>query len=107
MAFMPSSDACTLLVRMMQPSGVHGGIAADQHHREPGCYPVLALHPRDLTGDAGAKFGGNNFSIDDPGRHLNPFVDPFVDPSTRVASGRFSQRLAELCGIAVNRDLLE
>jgi hypothetical protein len=64
---------------------------------------VLALHPRDLVGDTAAKLGGNDFSIDDPGRHLNPFVDP----STRLAGGRLSQCLAELCGIAINRDLLE
>ena len=166
MAFMPSSEACTLLVRMMQPSGVqgdsaakppasrpalfgcspstslagsmalmmvsvcerfrqrqlhqnavHGGIAvelcdqrqqiglrdiggqlvlerghagglgllvlaadidlargivADQHHRKARRQLMLALDPRDLFGDAGAKLCGNDFSIDDAGRHLNP-----------------------------------
>ena len=49
-----------------------GGIVADQHHGEPRRQPMLALHPRHLIGDAGAKFGGNAFSIDDPRRHLNP-----------------------------------
>ena len=64
---------CLRLLVLAADVELAGGIAADQHHREPGCYPVLALHPRDLTGDAGAKLGGNDFSIDDPGRHLNPF----------------------------------
>jgi len=41
-------------------------------HRKPGREPVLPLHSRDLIGDAGAKLGGDAFSIDDAGRHLNP-----------------------------------
>src|SRR5438270_677083 len=46
MAFMPSSDACTLLVRMMQPSGVHGASAANPPANRPallGCSPSTSL----------------------------------------------------------------
>src|SRR3954467_5981000 len=38
---------------------------------------MLALDPRNLIGHASTKFGGNDFSIDDPRRHLNPFVGHF------------------------------
>jgi hypothetical protein len=30
---------------------------------------VVAADPRHFLGDTGAKFGGNDFSIDDPGGH--------------------------------------
>src|ERR1019366_4189262 len=33
---------------------------------------MLAPYPRHFAGDAGAKLGCNVFSIDDPGRHLDP-----------------------------------
>ncbi len=49
-----------------------GGIVADQHHREPRRQLMVALNARDLVGDAAAQFGGNDLSIDDAGRHLNP-----------------------------------
>jgi hypothetical protein len=47
-------------------------IAADQHHRKPRNYPVLTLYPRNLGSDPAAQFGGNEFSIDNSGRHLDP-----------------------------------
>ncbi len=46
------------------------GIVADQYHRKTRRQPALALHARNLSGDAGAKLGGNALSIDDPGRHF-------------------------------------
>jgi len=72
-----------------------GGVAADQHHREPGRDPVLALHPRNLIGNAGAKFSGNDFSIDDQGRHFNPSLrrSAFVTPR-RALRGRHRRRFA-------------
>src|SRR5207244_10157220 len=45
-AFMPSSEACTLLVRMMQPSGVQGDSAAKPPASRPalfGCRPSTSL----------------------------------------------------------------
>ena len=45
-AFMPSSEACTLLVRMMQPSGVQGDSAANPPASRPallGCSPSTSL----------------------------------------------------------------
>ena len=48
-------------------------IAADQHHRKPGCQAMLALHARDLLGNAGAKLRCNDLAVDDPGRHLGSF----------------------------------
>src|ERR1700693_1187845 len=72
-----------------------GGVTADQYHRKPGRKPVLPLHSRDLIGDAGAKLGGDAFSIDDAGRHLNPCPlalvlcpGPLPDPLTSPASPR-------------------
>ena len=49
-----------------------GGIVADQHHGQARRDLMLALDPRDLVGDAGAQLRGNDFSIDDACRHLNP-----------------------------------
>ena len=49
-----------------------GGIVADQHHGEPWRELMVAPHPRHFVGNTGAKFRGNDFSIDDPGRHLIP-----------------------------------
>ena len=47
-----------------------GGIVAHQHHRESRRQAMLALQPRHLAGDAAAKLRGDEFSIDDPRRHL-------------------------------------
>jgi hypothetical protein len=39
---------------------------------------MLALDAGDFVGNARAKLRGNDFSIDDPGRHLDPFASsPF------------------------------
>ena len=35
---------------------------------------MIAPDARDLVGDAAAQFGGNDLSIDDAGRHLNPLL---------------------------------
>ena len=182
MAFMPSSEACTLLVRMMQPSGVQGdsaaspparrpalfgcspstslagsmavmivsvssdfgsgsctrmpctagsrvefgdqrqqiglrdigrqhvlerrhagglgllvlaadidfagGIVADQHHGETRRKPMIALHPRHLIGDPRAQIGGNDFSINDAGRHLILRLVIRVEPRSTHAGHR-------------------
>ena len=45
---------------------------------------LLRLDVRHLVGNAGAKLGGNDFSIDNPGGHLNPFVCP----SRRLRGGQ-------------------
>ena len=53
-----------------------GGIVADQHHRKARRELMLALDPRDLVGDAGAKLRCNDFSVDNACRHLNPSSSP-------------------------------
>ncbi len=64
-----------------------GGIAADQHHREPGRQSVLPLDAGDLVGNAGAKLRGNDFSIDDPGRHFCPLSSVFGGSNSVCKTG--------------------
>ncbi len=69
-----------------------GGVAAHQHHRKAGRDPVLAHHPRNLPGNAGTKFSGNDFSIDDAGRHLIPLTVNPTWPRSAFATLRQAWR---------------
>ena len=78
-----------------------GRIAADQHHRKARRELMLALDPRDLVRDTGAKLRCNDLSVDNACRHLNP------SSSSGFAAVSLSQRFAENFGIAADGDLLQ
>jgi len=68
-----------------------GGIAADQHHREPRRQPVPTLVYAPPLRRREREAPSNAFPIDDPGRHLHPsYSAGFARPSFRKASPSFA-----------------
>ena len=62
------------LLRLVAHVDFGGRVIAHQHNREARREVMFTLHARHFIGDARAQVCGNDFSIDDFGRHQRSFV---------------------------------